>query len=88
MTEEFKHVVRILNTDIDGKKHLSVGLTHIKGIGINLANSICIISGIEKTKKIGYLTSSDIDKIEEIISNPNNHKIPPLNLSYIIFNLF
>jgi len=74
--EEFKHVVRINNTDIKGEKHLSIGLKRIKGVGINLANAVCLISGIEKSKKIGYLTIEEIRKLEEVIRNPHQFNIP------------
>jgi len=74
--EEFKHIVRIVNTDIDGNKKIIIGLGKIKGIGVNLANAICTVSGIDKDKKIGYLTNEEIKKLEEISTNPSKYNIP------------
>ena len=70
----FRHLVRIMNTDIDGNKPLYMGLTKIKGIGFNLANAIITISKIKKDMKVGDMTESDVKKIEEVITNPE--KVP------------
>jgi len=74
--EEFKYIVRIVNTDIKGEKQISIGLRKIKGVGINLANAICSLSKVDKTKKIGYLTKEEIKKLEEVIKNPHKFKVP------------
>ena len=34
---EFKHIVRILNTNIDGKQKMAYGIRSIKGIGRRFA---------------------------------------------------
>ena len=68
---DFKHIVRIVNTDIGGKKPISVGLTKIKGVGHIFANAICTLSNIEKGKQTGNLTDDEVTKIEYIIKNPD-----------------
>ena len=79
--EEFKHIIRIVNTDLDGKKHISIGLRKIKGVGLNLANAICLLANVDKNKKVGYLTNEDIQKIEEVLKNPAKFNIPPWMLN-------
>ncbi len=74
--EEFKHLVRIANTDIEGNKQLAVGLRNIKGIGFQFANMICSFTKIDKTKKVGTLTDEEAKKIEEVIKNPSKYKAP------------
>jgi small subunit ribosomal protein S13 len=63
-------VVRILSKDIEGKMKLYPGLTQIKGVSWTLSNAACHILGIEKTKTIGTLTDSEIEKIEKFLKNP------------------
>jgi len=73
---EFRHILRLVDTDINGKKGLFNGLTKIKGIGSSLANVVCNLSKIPKTKKIGDLTDQEVEKLKEIIRNPSKYGIP------------
>ena len=74
--QEFQHILRIVDTDIDGKKSLFIGLTKIKGIGTSFANAVCTISKISKSKKIGHLSDTDVEKLTSIIRNPQKFGIP------------
>ena len=74
--KEFKHFVRIANTDLDGNKQIAYALRKIKGIGFQFANMICSFSGIEKNKKTGDLTEEDVKKINEIIKDPSKYGAP------------
>lgn len=38
---EFKHILRILNTNIEGRQKLPFGLRNIKGVGRRFAIMIC-----------------------------------------------
>jgi small subunit ribosomal protein S18e len=42
---DFKHILRILNTNIDGKQKLAYGLRTIKGVGRRFAHIICKVRG-------------------------------------------
>ena len=72
--DNFRHFVRIKNTDLEGRKHVSVGLTKIKGVGVMFANMICSLAGIVKSKKLGVLEDSEIQKLEKAIDDTT--KIP------------
>lgn len=61
---EIRQVVRLMGTDLPGHKALKVALTRVKGIGKNLANMICHISGFDTSTKAGTLSDEDIKKIE------------------------
>ena len=73
---DFRHIVRIANTDIDGNKPLYKGLTKIKGVGFVFANAVATIASIEKKQKIGYLKDEEVKKIDNIIKNPLKANIP------------
>lgn len=64
-------IVRILSKDIEGEKTVYSGLTNIKGISWGLSNAICTLLKIDKKKKIGSLTKQEIEKIKNIIENPD-----------------
>ena len=72
----FKHLVRIVNTDLDGNKNLAVALKKIKGVGFMFANAVCTLANIEQTKKTGHLTDEETKKLDEIIKNPSKYNIP------------
>ena len=74
--KDFKHLVRIANTDVDGNKPLYKGLTKIKGISFMFANAVVTAANIEKKQKIGYLTDIEVKKIDDIIKNPLKANIP------------
>ena len=65
--EDFRYIVRIANTDIDGNKNVVHGLTTIKGVGMKISNFISDKSGIDKNMKIGDLSDSQIEKIRKSI---------------------
>ena len=67
--DDFKYIVRIANTDIDGDKKLVHGLTSIKGIGMHMGSVIANDTGIDKNKKMGDMTDAEIEKIRISIDN-------------------
>lgn len=70
---DFKYIVRLSNTDVDGEKNVVYGLTGIKGIGLHMATLIADQTGIERYKKMGHLTDSQIEKIQELINKLNEN---------------
>ncbi len=54
MEDDFKHLVRISRKDVDGNKTAEYALTDIKGVGLSLSRSICLILGLDLNQKIGY----------------------------------
>ncbi len=76
MEQEFRHLIRIMNTDIKGDKNINYALRRIKGVGFNFANAICNKTNIEKNKKAGYLDDEEIKKIEDVIKNPKKYGFP------------
>lgn len=63
--EEVGRIIRILQTDVPSNKSLYAGLTRIKGVSWSISNAICIIMGLDKTRKIESLSKEEILKIEE-----------------------
>jgi small subunit ribosomal protein S13 len=68
---EFRHLVRIANTDIKGEKAVLYSLTKIKGVSIMFANMICMNAGVDKTKKAGELTDTEVKSLEKELLNPD-----------------
>ncbi len=68
--EQDYELVRLLGKDIRGSKKLFAGLTLVKGVNWAIANAICKITGLSKSKQIGDLTPEEIKQLEEFMSNP------------------
>jgi len=50
-----KQLIRLGDADLLGNKPLYLALRKIKGVSYSLANAVCIISSIEKNRKIGNI---------------------------------
>lgn len=74
--QEFKHLVRIANTDLDGNKPIYKALTKIKGVGFMFSNMICFLTNMDKDAKTGYLKDEEIKKLDEAISSPKKINAP------------
>lgn len=77
---DFKYIVRIANTDIDGKKNVEQGLASIKGIGIRLGEILADKAGIDRKYKIGDLSDEEVDKLIDVV-NKVNEMTPPWTLN-------
>ncbi|MBN1644816.1 30S ribosomal protein S13 [Candidatus Woesearchaeota archaeon] len=74
--QKLKHLVRLANADLDGKKQILYALKKVKGTGIMLANAALKVAGINANKKTGFLSDSEVKRIEDILKNPKKHGIP------------
>lgn len=76
MSREFRHIIRIVDTDVDGSLKALYALKRIKGISTSLANAVLKRAGIDPHMRAGLLTEAELEKIEEIIREPSKHGIP------------
>ena len=75
--EQFRYIVRIANTDVDGKLKVVYGLAAIKGIGVNTAYALCRLIGVDPEKRMGLLTDAEIKKIEAALADPRSVGLAP-----------
>ncbi|MBS7616691.1 30S ribosomal protein S13 [Candidatus Bathyarchaeota archaeon] len=76
MSKEFRHILRIIDTDVDGTLKTPYALRKLKGISLNLANAILKKAGVNPETRAGFLTEEEVEKIEEIIKEPIKYGIP------------
>ena len=76
MSGEYRHILRITDTDVEGTLKASYALKKIKGISLSLANAILKKAKIDPNTKAGFLTEAEVERIEEIIKEPAKHGIP------------
>ena len=66
---DFRYLVRIHNTDLDGKKPLTTALTYVPGVSHRMAAVVAREAGIPGTQRIGKLTDEQITAVTEAISD-------------------
>ncbi len=76
--KEFKHLVRVANTDIKGEEPVFKAMTKIKGISFMMAKAICKLAGVDLQKKAGVMEDSEVEKLNkemESMENVPNHML-------------
>jgi len=73
---DFQHILRMLNTNVDGRRKVPYALTAIKGIGRRFSTLICRKADVDINKRAGELSTEEIEKIIAIIQNPQDFNIP------------
>jgi small subunit ribosomal protein S18e len=66
----FQYIIRLLNTNVDGKQKVMYALTKIKGVGRRYSNLVCKKADVDLSKRAGDLTSEELERIVTIIQNP------------------
>ncbi len=70
MEKEIRHLVRIANTDIEGKKAIVDAIRKIRGVGFSFANAVCVLAGVDRAKRAGELSDEEIAALNEQLKNP------------------
>ena len=73
--ENFRYIVRIVNTDLDGAKSIVIALAGVKGIGLRSAEVIARMAGIPRNTKIGDLPEPKTDELEKLVTE-YSEKVP------------
>lgn len=63
---DFKYIVRMLNSDIDGEKKIIQGLTSVHGINHRISQIIVRKMGVDTSMLMGDLTD---DQVKELINH-------------------
>jgi len=66
---DFKFIVRMANTDIDGEKRVIDGVTSIKGLSYRLSHIIVNQLGVPHDKFMGDLTDDEVKKLMGLIED-------------------
>ena len=58
--DDFRYIIRIASTDLDGNRKIQFALTGIKGVGHRVANVICKRAGMDPTAVLGYMKPDEV----------------------------
>ncbi|MCL2477414.1 30S ribosomal protein S13 [Candidatus Bathycorpusculum sp.] len=76
MSQEYRYIVRIMGTDVQGTVKVSYAVAHVKGISTSLSNAILKKAGVNPDLRVGLIADSDVGKIEDVIRDPVKYNIP------------
>jgi small subunit ribosomal protein S13 len=76
MSTRFRHIVRLINKDVDGAKTVVDALSDIKGVGVRLASIIAGKVGVPLNVRIGSLPAEEIEEIEKLIKDLSKSGLP------------
>ena len=67
---EFQYLLRMMNTNVNGKHKVGFALRIIKGIGRQFTILACKIAQVDTNRRAGDLTEEEINKISDIFAKP------------------
>merc|ERR1712072_599343 len=73
---DFKHILRILNTNIDGRRQVPFAITTIKGCGRRFAMLVCKRARIPLTIRAGLMSEEQCNQVQNILADPLAHGFP------------
>lgn len=60
LPEKFQHILRVMNTNIDGNRKITNALTSIKGVGRRFAYVVLRKADIDTSKRAGELSEEEV----------------------------
>jgi len=76
MSQEYRYIVRIMGTDVQGTLKTSYAVSQIRGVNSSLSNAILKKAGVNPDLRVGLLPESDVAKIEDVVRDPAKYGIP------------
>jgi hypothetical protein len=71
----FQYILRLLNTNVDGKQKIMYALTQIKGVGRRYSNLVCKKADVDLNKRYvsGFPSVNHITRRKEWIQGIGTH---------------
>ncbi|CAL6004657.1 Ribosomal_protein S18 [Hexamita inflata] len=73
---QFRDLLRMFNTNVDGKYVLGIALTQIKGVGRRFAKACCQKAGLDPNMRAGEISEKDEENLIKIITEPVANGLP------------
>ena len=76
MSQEFRHILRLMGTDVPGTLKTSYAIAQVKGVSLSLSNAVLKKAEVNPDLRVGYLSEGDVSKIEAVIREPAKYNLP------------
>jgi hypothetical protein len=87
---DFNHVIRIFNTNLEGGRTVLYSLIGIKGVGRRFGDAVIKRAGVDGSKRMGELTVEEIEKLVQVPLNfpqPYPFRPPPVRCQCRLFQV-
>jgi len=74
--EEMRHIVRIYNADLEGKKQVQMALTGVKGVGRRLARMFAQMADVDPHATLGLLPEEKLASLKKVVEEAKEAAIP------------
>ena len=64
----FRYIVRLADTDLDGTRPAGIALTGVSGVGLRIAEATCRLGNVNPHEMIGNIPEATVDGLEAILS--------------------
>lgn len=78
---DFRYIVRLANSDLDGTRPTALALTGVRGVGLRMAEVVCRAAGVDGAQRIGNLPEPTVDGIEQVLTQLAG-RLPPWMLNH------
>jgi len=65
----FRYIVRLANTDLDGTRSTALALTSVHGVGLRIAEATCRLAGVNPREMLGNLPEPTVEGIETMLQS-------------------
>ena len=65
----FRYIVRVANTDLDGTRPTALALTGVRGVGLRIAEVACRLSAVNAAEMIGNLPEPTVEGLETTLGS-------------------
>ncbi len=66
--EDFRYIVRLANTDLNGARSVVYALQNVKGVGRRIAEIVADIAQVPRSERIGNLSEEKTEEMEKILA--------------------
>jgi small subunit ribosomal protein S13 len=77
----FRYIVRVAGSDLDGLRSTALALTGVRGIGLRMATVACRIANVNASEMIGNLPEPTVDGLEAVLGSLSQ-RLPPWMLNH------
>lgn len=77
----FRYIVRVAGSDLDGQRPTALALTGVRGIGLRLATVACRLANVPASEMIGNLPEPTVEGLEAVLGGLSE-RLPPWMLNH------
>ena len=77
----FRYIVRLAGSDLDGRRPTALALTGVRGVGLRIAEVACRLAQVNAAEMIGNVPEATVDQLEAVLG-ALPEKLPPWMLNH------